>query len=74
MKDFKLEIEKAKQEIIESKRQRWIKGNNHNRDFIPPKAWFIAQWETGFVVCDYEELEKLPKRKREKILSLGGLK
>ena len=43
------------------------------KDVVEVKAWFIAQWNTGFVVCDLEELMKQPKRKREKILALGGL-
>ena len=27
-----------------------------------------------FVVCDAEQLKKMPKSKRDKILSLGGVK
>lgn len=75
-RDFTLEIEIAKKEVIEHKRREWTKGGNHKygQPFIEPKVnWFIATWETGFVVVDWDELKKVPKRKREKILALGGL-
>lgn len=77
MRDFKIEIEQAKREVIESKRMAYkmANGNKEPRvDDITPKAWFTTQWDTGFIVCDYEELRKLPKTKRNKILGLGGLK
>lgn len=37
------------------------------------KAWFIAQWDTGFVCVAMDELMKLPKKQRDKILKLGGI-
>ena len=77
MRDFKFEIEKAKKDVIESKRLTYKKENDNREpeiSEITPKAWFIDQWDTGFVVCDYEELRKVPKRRREKILALGGIK
>lgn len=77
MRDWTNEIEQAKQEVINCKRQIWMKGKNHKygEEFNAGKInWFIATWDTGFVVCDYEELRKMPKRKREKILALGGIK
>lgn len=43
------------------------------KEVIEVKAWFIGQWDTGFIVCDLEELMKEPKKKRDKILALGGL-
>ena len=43
------------------------------KEVIEVKAWFIAQWSTGFVVCDMQELMKRPKKQRDKILALGGL-
>lgn len=74
MKDFTLEIEQAKQEVIECKRQIWAKGGNHNKPFNPKVNWYIATWESGFIVADFDELLKLPKVRRNKLLSLGGLK
>lgn len=85
MRDFKLEIEIAKKEIIENKKRAWVEEWKHKHpkddcvpivslDEITPKAWFITQWGTGFIVVDYEELIKLPKTKRNKILSLGSIK
>lgn len=82
MRDFKFEIEKAKQEVIKAKQIQWLsdwKKKNPKATYEPviPEfndiSWFISQWETGFVVCDLDELKKLPKRKRENILALGGL-
>lgn len=86
MKDWDKEIEKAKEDVIKEKQYQWLleyKSKNHisipieDIAVTPPEfkvnAWFIAQWDTGFVVCDLEELMKQPKRKREKILALGGL-
>lgn len=86
MKKWEEEIEKAKEDVIKEKQYQWLpdyKAKNNikvpvkNIAVKPPKfevkAWFIAQWNTGFVVCDLEELMKQPKRKREKILALGGL-
>nr|DAO91543.1 MAG TPA: hypothetical protein [Caudoviricetes sp.] len=81
---FDLEIEIAKKEVIQKKKEDWIRKwareNPKARtapepplDEITPKAWFISEWDTGFVVVDYEELKKCPKRYREKILALGGI-
>lgn len=81
---FDLEIKKAKEEVIQMRKENWIndwlRKNSKERiapepplDEITPKAWFIAEWDTGYVVCDYEELKKCPKRHREKILALGGI-
>lgn len=83
MRDWTNEIEQAKKEVIDCKKQLWLsewRHKNPRAEYTPTppdtvvKAWFIAKWETGFVVCDYEELKSMPKRKREKILALGGLK
>lgn len=76
MRDWKLEIEIAKKEIIEAKRVAYKTANKNiepNIADITPRAWFISTWDTGYIVCDYEELKNIPKRKREKILSLGGI-
>ena len=81
---FNLEIQKAKEEVIQRRKENWIdewlRKNPRIRvapepplEEVTPKAWFIAGWDTGFVVADYEELKKCPKRQREKILSLGGI-
>ena len=40
---------------------------------IQVRAWFIAEWDNGFAVFDLEEVEKLPKRNREKIFKLSNL-
>ena len=40
---------------------------------IQVKAWFIAEWSNGFAVFDLEEVEKLPKREKEKIFKLSNL-
>lgn len=85
MRNFKEEIEKAKQETIQENRDAWVREylRVHKGTMvapepplkeITPKSWFIAQWETGFVVADFQKLMKLPKRSREKILALGGIK
>lgn len=81
MNNFDLEIKQAKEEVIQAKKRDWINKNiDPKSNFMPTppdikvNAWFIAKWETGFVVADYEELLKLPKKKREKILALGGIK
>lgn len=37
------------------------------------KAWFTAQWDTGFACVAMDELMKLPKKQRDKILKLGGI-
>lgn len=37
------------------------------------KAWFTGQWNTGFVCVAMDELMKLPKKQRDKILKLGGI-
>lgn len=78
---YDLEIERAKKEIIEAKKRAWINENIDTKSEFNPtlpdikvKAWFTATWETGFVVVDYEELLKMPKKRREKILALGGIK
>lgn len=82
MRNFKFEIEKAKKEVIKEKQDAWLSEwmkNNPNATWRPevPQfnniSWFVGQWETGFVVCDLDELKKMPKRKREKILALGGI-
>lgn len=80
---FNLEIQKAKEEVIQKRKETWVnewlKKNPKKRvapepplEEVTPKAWFIAEWDTGFVVADYEELKRCPKRHREKILALGG--
>jgi hypothetical protein len=81
MKKFELEIEQAKKEIIEAKKRAWISEHIDTKSRFNPvipniqvKAWFTAVWETGFIVMDYEELIKLPKKRREKILTLGGIR
>ncbi|MGL5440827.1 MAG: hypothetical protein ACRDA4_10695 [Filifactoraceae bacterium] len=86
IRNYELEIERAKKEIIETKREAWR--NEYIRKHkisdmrlvpeppikdITPRAFFITSWKTGFVVCDFDELMKLPKRRREKILALGGI-
>jgi len=64
-------------------KDKWFKENKDCKTSpIPPrapkeviqvKAWFIGQWNTGFVCVDMDELMKLPKKQREKILKLGGI-
>lgn len=82
MRNLSFKIEKAKKEIIIAKQREWLsewKHKNPKATYEPtlPEfnniSWFIGQWETGFVVCDLDELKKMPKRKREKILALGGI-
>lgn len=82
IKNWDKEIEQAKEEVIKAKKDAWVqewryKNSRENVIPAPPnmevKAWFIGQWETGFVCVDLDELMKLPKRQREKILKLGGL-
>lgn len=82
IKNWDKEIQQAKEEVIQAKKDTWIeKWRYKNPKAVvvpnPPnrevKAWFIGQWETGFVVCDLEELMKLPKKQRDKILKLGGI-
>lgn len=82
IRNWDREIEQAKEEIIQSKKDVWVeewRGKNPREVVVPNppnvevKAWFIGQWETGFVCVDLDELMKLPKRQREKILKLGGL-
>lgn len=81
---FDEDIRQAKEEVIQKRKETWInewlRKNPKERVApepplieITPKAWFIAQWDTGYVVCDYEELKRLPKRQREKIFKLGGI-
>lgn len=81
---FDLEIKQAKEEVIQKRKEawinRWLRKNPKERvapepplEEVTPKSWFIAKWNTGFVVVDYEELKKCPKRQREKILALGGI-
>lgn len=89
MKNWNGEIEKAKEEIVQAKRLNWLleyRAKNHivgtikeleTKVIVPDftvKTWFIGQWETGFVVCDLEELMKRPKKERDKILKLGGIR
>lgn len=81
MRKFEFEIEQAKKEIIEAKKREWINDHIDPKSPVNPsipsifvKSWFTAVWETGFVVVDYEELLKLPKKRREKILALGGIR
>jgi hypothetical protein len=73
---------KQKEEVIQAKKDAWVNEWRYkNPEAVvvpnPPnkevKAWFIGRWEAGFVVCDLEELMKLPKRQRDKILKLGGI-
>lgn len=81
---FNSEIQKAKEEVIQRRKETWVNNwlrNNPKERVAPeppleevtPKTWFISEWDTGFVIADYEELKKCPKRQREKILSLGGV-
>ncbi|WP_252237390.1 hypothetical protein [Clostridium sp. ZBS17] len=88
MKNWDKEIEKAKEEVIEAKKLNWlleyrsknsIEGTiDHVKTIVKVpdfevKAWFISKWNTGFIVCDLEELMKRPKRERDKVLKLGGI-
>jgi len=82
IKNWDKEIQQAKEDVIQAKKDVWIqewKYNNPNEKVIPEppnkevKAWFIGQWETGFVCVDLDELMKLPKKQRDKILKLGGI-
>lgn len=43
------------------------------KEITEVKAWFIAQWDTGFVCVAMDELMKVPKKQRDKILKLGGI-
>lgn len=77
-KDYSEEIEEATQKAIASRieRNKSLEDNEFvEKDInLNPNKWYIGQWETGFVVCDAEQLKKMPKSKRDKILSLGGVK
>lgn len=93
MKNWELEIARAKKEVLNHRiaawedawREKWYKDHRKEKEAYAPepprppkevtevKAWFIAQWDTGFIVCDMQELMKKPKRQRDKILALGGL-
>lgn len=77
-KDYSEEIEDATQKAIASRieRNKSLEDNEFvEKDInLNPNKWYIGQWETGFVVCDAEQLKKMPKSKRDKILSLGGVK
>ena len=77
-KDYSEKIEDAKQEAIalRIKEKKFIENNDFGKfDMeLNPNKWYIGQWETGFVICDAEQLKKMPKSKRDKILSLGGVK
>lgn len=77
------EIKRAKGEVIEEKRQAWIREYGGKcpdgiipeppKEAITPKSWFITQWDTGYIVADLDELMKLPKTRRDKIFKLGGI-
>jgi len=64
-------------------KDQWFKENKDCKyPPIPPrapkeitevKAWFIGQWDTGFACVAMDELMKLPKKQRDKILKLGGI-
>lgn len=67
-------------------KNKWFKDHkdcNHYSDVPTPprapkevtevKAWFIAQWNTGFICAAMDELMKLPKKQRDKIFKLGGI-
>lgn len=66
-------------------RKKWYKEHKKEKEAFaleppnPPdcevdtKAWFIAQWDTGYCIVDMQELMKKPKKQRDKILALGGL-
>ena len=88
IKNWELEIKRAKEEIIVQKefawqqewKDQWFKQNKDCK--TPPrapkevtqvKAWFTGQWDTGFVCVAMDELMKLPKKQRDKILKLGGI-
>lgn len=82
IKNWDKEIQKAKEEIIQAKKDAWVqewKYKNPDEKVVPTppnkevKAWFIGQWNTGFVCVDMDELIKLPKKQRDKILKLGGI-
>lgn len=84
IRNFDLEIQKAKEETIACNRQAWIRdylnANRHVQvapepplEEITPKSWFITKWSTGFIVADMQKLMKLPKRQRDKIFKLGGI-
>ena len=72
IKNWDKEIQQAKYEIIQAKKNACFKDGDLKKP-IEVKAWFIGQWETGFVCVDLEELMKLPKKQRDKILKLGGI-
>lgn len=95
IKNWNLEIEKAKEEVIINKefawqqewKDKWFKEHKDcksrldmpslprmPKEVLEVKAWFITSWDTGFVVCDMQELMKQPKKKRDKILALGGIR
>ncbi|MBN7575989.1 hypothetical protein C1H57_12620 [Clostridium sp. 2-1] len=82
IKNWHKEIQQAKEEIIQAKKDAWVNEWRYKNPKaivvpVPPnieiKAWFIGQWNTGFVCVAMDELMKLPKKQREKILKLGGL-
>lgn len=86
IKNLKEEIEKAKEETIQINTQNWKEewaykhelgtwkdAPEPSMDEVTPKAWFITNWGTGFIVADLEKVMKLPKRQREKIFALGGI-
>lgn len=67
-------------------KKQWFKEHkdcNHYKDVPNPprapkevtevKAWFITQWTNGFVCVAMDELMKVPKKQRDKILKLGGI-
>ncbi|NME64432.1 hypothetical protein HF846_07405 [Clostridium cadaveris] len=86
IKNLQEEIERAKQETIQMNIQNWKEewACKHKQNTwrnapeppieeVTPKAWFITNWGTGFIVADLEKVMKLPKRQREKIFALGEI-
>lgn len=82
IKNWEKEIKQAKEEIVQVKKDAWVAEYKHYNPGaigipkipnIDVKAWFIGQWDTGFVCVDMDELMKLPKKQRDKILKLGGI-
>ena len=84
MGKFDDDIKRAKQEVTKRRELLWkeIWAEDHNKPLEsapdpPPKElpqnWFTAQWGTGFIVMDLNELMKLKANQRKRILKLGGI-
>ena len=42
------------------------------QDFSAKRGFLEVEWDSGYIVVDIDDFFKLPKSKRNKILSLGG--